>query len=216
MVQSLKEIDKNNAVWSLTEFVDIVNGLLPQYLPPVKGSSRVREEINPRLVRHYASQGLIDEPDHQGKFAVYTYRQLLQLLIVKRLQNEGIGANAIAALIAQKSNTELESLLSGGVQFNIAPANPALNFLQKVKNRSSDSLDAKAAFSCSAPVRSGEPIFEESQSSVSNWLHLEIAPGLEIQIRSDFKFPKTPSEKKALEQLISQKISEIFTQNKQE
>lgn len=216
MVQSLKEIDKANAVWSLTEFVNMVNKLLPHYLPTLKSSSRVREEINPRLVRHYATQGLIDEPDRDGKFAVYTYRHLLQLLVVRRLQNEGIAASAIAALVKQKTNTELENLLSGGVQFNIAPANPALSFLQKLRSRNSDSLDTNAAFSYSAPMKQVEPVFEKSQGSVINWLHLEIAPGLEIQIRSDFKFPKTESEKQALEQLIAQKLSEIFTQDKQE
>lgn len=216
MMDSLKELAKTNAAWSLTEFVDIVNGLLPRYLPTVKGNYRVREEINPRLVRHYSSQGLIDEPHRQGKYAVYTYRHLLQLLVVRRLQNEGIAANAIAQLVTEKTNTELENLLSGGVQLNIAPANPALSFLEKLKNRDDDDIDLNSITADLQPNLeesvSEQPLAARQRGETSEWIRLEIAPGLEIHIKSDFKPPKTPSERKTFEQLIAQKLTKIFSQ----
>lgn len=38
------------------------------------------EEITPRTVRLYATEGLIDRPDKDGRRAVYGQRHLLQLL----------------------------------------------------------------------------------------------------------------------------------------
>ena len=78
--------------------VKIANDLLPQFLPEEKAHTRVREEVTSRLIRHYTSQGLLDEPLKEGRVARYTYRHLLQLLVVRRLLTEGYGASAIDML----------------------------------------------------------------------------------------------------------------------
>ena len=59
-MNTLQQIAEHNPTWSLEELVQFANELLPQFLPDEKDHTRVREEVDPRLVRHYTSQGLLD------------------------------------------------------------------------------------------------------------------------------------------------------------
>jgi hypothetical protein len=136
-MKALQQITQQNPNWSLDELVEVANELQPQFLPDEKAHTRVREEVNPRLVRHYTSQGLLDEPLKQGRDARYIYRHL-QILVVRRLLIEGYGAIVIDTLARSSSSSELEALLQGRVQLTVAPANPALAFLQQVQKRQSD------------------------------------------------------------------------------
>jgi DNA-binding transcriptional MerR regulator len=204
---SLPQVAKANPRWSLEEFVLVTNQFLPKYLPIAKNNSRIREEINPRLVRHYTSQGMLDEPLKAGKFAVYTYRHLLQLLVVRRLLSEGIGANAIDHLAIQKSDDELENLLTGGVQLEITPANPALSYPQKASSR----------LSRAAETAGDNDYFQEAALSTepsplrldpSPWYRLEVLSGLEIHLRSDFSLPPTPEEQALLRDRLWQLLEQ--------
>ena len=60
---------------------------------------RLGEEITPRTVRLYATQGLIDRPGREGRSAVYGRRHLLQLLLIRSLARRGLSLAAIAPLI---------------------------------------------------------------------------------------------------------------------
>ncbi len=195
----LSEIAQSQPNWLLEEFVDVANKLLPDYLPTGKSKTKVRDEVNPRLVRHYASQGLIDEPLKEGKYAIYTYRHLLQLVLLRRLLSEGLNTSAISALTTVKSNSELENLLTGGVQVAITPANPALAYLQQLKKNN-----------VSAYRNSSKPTMASVRLNASQWQRIEVLPGLEIHIRADFHYPTTPSEKELLKQQLLQKIQDFF------
>lgn len=60
---------------------------------------RLGEEITPRTVRLYATQGLIDRPGREGRSAIYGRRHLLQLLLIRSLARRGLSLAAIAPLI---------------------------------------------------------------------------------------------------------------------
>ncbi|MEI6031237.1 MAG: MerR family transcriptional regulator [Synechococcaceae cyanobacterium ELA739] len=88
---------------------------VPSFLDPVAAASpveasygldellavagaRLGEEISPRTVRLYATQGLIDRPGKDGRSAVYGQRHLLQLLLIRSLARRGLSLTAIAPL----------------------------------------------------------------------------------------------------------------------
>jgi DNA-binding transcriptional MerR regulator len=60
---------------------------------------RLGEEISPRTVRLYATQGLIDRPGREGRHAVYGRRHLHQLLLIRSLARRGLSLAAIAPLL---------------------------------------------------------------------------------------------------------------------
>jgi len=75
---------------------------------------------------------MLDQPLKQGREARYSYRHLLQMLLVAA-SSRGYAASAINQLATSKDNTELEAL--GGVHLTVTPANPALAFLQQIQQR---------------------------------------------------------------------------------
>ncbi len=204
-MKTLQELALEEPHWSLEELVQVANVQLPQFLPEEKAHTRVREDVTPRLVRHYASQGMLDEPLKEGREARYLYRHLLQLLLVRRLLAEGYGASAIDKLAISKTNQELEELLQGGVQLTIIPANPALAFLQQVQQRQAPPAKSPASMPPSIPV-SPVPVSPPSPEPqvASQWTRVEVLPGLELHIRHDFVYPSSGQEQQGLLQLIRQ------------
>jgi len=196
-MELLQQFAQTNPSWSLEEFVEVINHFLPQFLPVEKAHTRVREEVTSRLVRYYTSLGMVDEPQKQGRRAVYTYRHLLQMLVVRRLLTEGYGASAIAYLPTAKSNAELEALLTGGVQLSIETANPALGFLEQIRQRNSYPTPQPSVIATPKP-------------KISNWKRIEVVPGLEIHVREDFIAPNTPIEQENLLQYIAKKLFHPF------
>ena len=202
-MNTLEQWANQTPQWSLEEFVEVINQLLPQFLPLTKNNSKVRPEITPRLVRHYTTVGMVDEPKKAGKYAIYTYRHLLQLLLVRRLLAEGMSANVINDLARQKNNKELKNWLTGDVQLDVfspeESSNSALEYLKKLRHRQSASQPQLREESFSDQQYSVPSSPEKSkQATSSQWTRWEIVPGLELHIRSDFKFPKTLNQQEQL------------------
>jgi DNA-binding transcriptional MerR regulator len=193
------------AGWSLEDFVAIANVVLPDFLPTAEGrpgaAGKVRAEVNVRLVRHYASSGLLDENAREGREARYSFRHLLQLLLVRRLLTEGYPAAVIAKLIAGKADTELSALLRGGASVSATPANPALDFLAGVRRRAA--LPPTAAPPSHPPIAVPPPTgVPPAAASTGAWDRLELLPGLEVHVRAGFHLPSSPHERARLGQLF--------------
>ncbi|MDY6940013.1 MAG: MerR family transcriptional regulator [Cyanobacteriota bacterium] len=204
-MESLPQLAQSQPQWTLREFVETLNGWLPQFLPENPANTRVREDVTPRLVRHYTSLGMVDEALKQGREARYTYRHFLQMLVVRRLLSEGYGAEAIGDLAKTKENRELELLLEGGVQLTVTAANPALGFLQQIKQRRpSPSPDSSSAKRRSRAVSSGKSIAPPTPTSnPTQWTRIDVLPGLELHVREDFTYPNSPQEQQNLLQHLT-------------
>ncbi|MBF2057766.1 MAG: MerR family transcriptional regulator [Cyanobacterium sp. T60_A2020_053] len=200
----LETIKNNHEEWLIDEFVEVANQLLPQYLPQVKGNSKITEEINVRLVRSYTSQRLMDEPNRRQRYAFYSYRHLLQILLIKRLLTDGIGTNAINDLLTSKTDEELKTLLVGGITVNLTSAHPsltkssnsALDFLSDLKNKRNPATTTKQY----QPVNQDNNFDKEEEK----WTRLKILEGLELHIRDDFNYPQSSKERESLMQHLSQ------------
>ncbi len=209
---NLQQLAQTHPSWSLDDFVQITNELLPQFLPETPANTRVREEVTPRLVRHYSSLEMLDEPRKEGREARYTYRHLLQMLLVRRLLATGYGSSAINQLATSTDNSELEALLQGGVQLTLTPANPALAFLQQIQQRrlSGDPPSNTATPKTSIALSLANPAQNQSPAP-SQWTRLEVLPGLELHVRDDFTYPISPQEQQNLLQHIGQQLEAIYT-----
>lgn len=110
----------HDSIWNLTEFVDVANALLPDYLPK-EASGRLADDVNPRLVRHYTTTGLLPEPGKDGREARYLFEHLVHLLVVRKLLAEGFGSSAIRDAVAGRGANELVGLLEGSVRVVLVP-----------------------------------------------------------------------------------------------
>ena len=221
----LASADGSGALYGLDELLDVAGG-------------RLDEEISPRTVRLYATQGLIDRPGKEGRSAVYGHRHLLQLLLIRSLARRGLSLAAIAPLCGLP-DPELEQQLAQLEAQGEAPpqdSNAALNYLRDLKSSliSSPPLSSSPAlFSSSddpaersssllpllgSPLpssRSASPSRSPSRSSgsrdaASRWHRFSLAPGVELHISDAVSIPPAGTRRLAwLQRLIDRLIEQL-------
>lgn len=147
------------SVLSLDELVALANELLPDVLPK-DASGRVVEEVNPRLVRYYTTQGLLPEPRKDGREARYLFEHLLKLLAVRRLMAEGFSSQAIRQLVSGLDAEQLITVLQGGVEVRLVPAvSTAADEVSGVATGTAAALDERLTFLAGVRQRAGlEPL----------------------------------------------------------
>jgi DNA-binding transcriptional MerR regulator len=199
-MKALSELGLEPFEQSLDEFVETVNVYLPQVLPETNTDARVKDTITPRLIRYLATQGMMDEPTKSGRYVIYKYRHLLQVLVSRRLTAEGYAGNIVAPLVTTKSNRDLEALLKGGAQLELTVANPALAYLYGLKGEVPPVDDPSERRSRS----------ERRQFPLeSAWTRVEIMPGCELHVREGFAVPRTGQEEKQFLDVVVQLIDTL-------
>ena len=141
-----------------------------------------------RTIRYYLAEGLIQTPDErQGTASVFSYLNLLQLLTVKKLQAEHLPIRKIRELVANKSEQELETLLA--VRGTSGKKTEAKRYLESLLTPTPSAPPMQAAAPAPPPQK-----FDASHS----WQRVEIEPGLELHIRSDYAPPATTGKTRSL------------------
>ena len=147
-----------------------------------------------RTIRYYMAEGLIQTPgEKQGTASLFGYLNLLQLLTVKKLQAEHLPIRKIRELVAGKSEAELEMLLGvGSVAAKKTRDTDAKRYLESL-------LAPEAA---PPPLMRAAPTIPPPAPQMidqsASWQRIEIEPGLELHIRSDYSPPPTSGKTKSL------------------
>jgi DNA-binding transcriptional MerR regulator len=142
-----------------------------------------------RTIRYYMAEGLVQTPEErQGTASVFGYLNLLQLLTVKKLQAEHLPIRKIRELVAGKNEQELETML--GVRGASGRKTEAKRYLETLL---ASAPIAPTKETAAAPL---PPQMLAGQSP--SWQRVEIEPGLELHVRSDYAPPTTGSRTKSL------------------
>ncbi len=187
-----------DSIYPLPELVAAANVLLPTFLPK-DATGRAAEDVNPRLVRFYTSEGLLPEAHKEGREARYVFDHLLALLVVRKLLAEGFGSAAIHTALEGRSRQELEALLTGEVQVQLVPRATSgpmdgakAEFLQRVRARAGLATPAQSSGKSAPPtakaraVEAPQLLFTET-----SWSRVTVQDGLEVLVRDDFMMPAT-------------------------
>ena len=168
---------------------------------------RLGEEITPRTVRLYATEGLIDRPGKEGRRAVYGQRHLLQLLLIRSLARRGLSLTAIAPLAACSDGVLLEQLRQLEEPSSPPPTSKqqeALAYLQSMQPERSPSLLPLlgAPLSGSNPPPSPRRSLSarsagRSSSASSRWYRFSLAPGVEVHLSESASIPPAGSRREA-------------------
>lgn len=169
--------EKGRKYVGLLEFARVGEQILAELgLEQARGT--VTSVPDERTIRYYLAEGLIQTPgEKQGTASLFGYLNLLQLLTVKKLQAEHLPIRKIRELVAGKGEPELEMLLGVG---SVAAK----------KTRDGDAkryLESLLAPESTPPPPPAPQMLDQSAS----WQRVEIEPGLELHVRSDYSPPAT-------------------------
>ena len=184
--------EKGKKYVGLLEFARVGEQILAEMgLEQARGT--VTSVPDERTIRYYMAEGLIQTPgEKQGTASLFSYLNLLQLLTVKKLQAEHLPIRKIRELVAGKSEQELEMLLGvGGVAAKKSRETDAKRYLESLLAPESAAFPMETA---AAPPPPAPQMLEQSAS----WQRVEIEPGLELHIRSDYSLPPTSGKTKSL------------------
>ncbi|MGB1022260.1 MAG: MerR family transcriptional regulator [Synechococcus sp.] len=184
------------------------------------------EEITPRTVRLYATEGLIDRPGKDGRRAVYGQRHLLQLLLVRSLARRGLSLSAIAPLVVcsdQDLQEQLQQLDDGTPALNPPePTNEALAYLQSIQSSAAPSADQSPSSLLpllGSPLSSRSPSSlrssrtgSRSSASSSRWHRFSLAPGVEVHLSESASIPPRGSRREAWLQRLIDRLREQLDQ----
>jgi DNA-binding transcriptional MerR regulator len=187
---------------------------------------RLGEEISPRTVRLYATEGLIDRPGKDGRRAVYGQRHLLQLMLIRSLARRGLSLTAIAPLAACSDGELLEQLLQleepSAQPPSHEPLDPssaeqqeALAYLHSLQSEPSPSLlpllgSPLSSSSASPSLRRSFSSRTAGRSSgaSSRWHRFSLAPGVELHLSESASIPPVGKRREAWLQRLLERLRE--------
>jgi DNA-binding transcriptional MerR regulator len=208
----MKELDRFKQMPSCT--AEALISTLGEILPGIAGTQerhKVTDVPTLRTLRFYVAQGLLDKPlSYEHRTALYGYRHLLQVVVIKCLQANHIPIRKIREVLQGLSNEELEQLvdlrtgggaaeksaLPGSYNLRAQPLPEASDQACQSSGLASPLLKGilKSRFS-SPSVRPESPMvameskprYVEPPAIPNSWRHLEVEPGVEIHLRDDYR-----------------------------
>ena len=169
-----------------------------------QGRGTVTELPDERTVRYYLTEGLVPPAEEkQGTASVFEFRHLLQLLVVKKLQAEGLPIRAIRELVTGKTGRQLERLLGTAEQGQAqgpSARGEALSYLESLLQKS-----PSAPLPSQAPppqAYQSAPLSPPSGALTGTWSRVELEPGLELHVSDAYRAPQNAGALGRLSQIF--------------
>ena len=206
------EKERGQRYVGVPEFVRVAQAILSDLgIEQERGTvSHVPDE---RTIRYYFSEGLIQPADEkQGTASVFGYIHLLQLVAIKKLQAEHLPIRKIRELVGGKDEQQLEGLLGIGTSSGSkGNSNEAKLYLESLLAPMMALEEAPLARIASRKSSTSEPQLPTTEAS---WQRVEIEPGLELHIRSDYSPPTSSARSRSLAERIRSAISRYWRNTK--
>jgi DNA-binding transcriptional MerR regulator len=160
-----------------------------------QGRGTVTELPDERTVRYYLAEGLVPPAEEkQGTASVFGYRHLLQLLVVKKMQADGLPIRAIRELVTGKTERQLEKLL-GVEQGQAAARGEALSYLESLLRKGPSAPLPSAPPPRASPSQASPPPPQSAYGpspapARETWARVEIEPGLEVHVSDSYRAPE--------------------------
>jgi DNA-binding transcriptional MerR regulator len=171
-----------------------------------QGRGTVTELPDERTVRYYLAEGLIPPAEEkQGTASVFEFRHLLRLLVVKKLQAEGLPIRAIRELVTGKTERQLERLLGteqGQATGSSATRGEALNYLESLLRKSPSAPLPSSTPAPPPQAFSSAPLSSPSAAPRETWARVELEPGLELHVSDGYRAPQGEGALRRLSQMF--------------
>jgi len=164
-----------------------------------------------RTIRYYTAEGLLPQPEMDGKYAFYDENHLQRLELILKLKDAYLPLREIRQIMLSLSDAEVLQRLKEEVNSGLELKQE--NLIKEIKEDPSSALDyisnvinTQAKFRSIPPSR---PVPTQPRSSqtplpipvqdVENWQRIPVAPGVEIHM----KHPTDSDTLHRVQQLLS-------------
>ncbi len=174
------------APWNLHDLASVAGALLEASgVRPTNAAAKTRP--TDRTIRYYVAQGLMAPPEGRGTSATYSYRHLLQILLIKLRQMEGVPLSQIGTELEEHTGDIVErrvaSALGSGV---IPPSRLSIANPQAARGRAGRAIHAWARLG-EAPARLAE---SGMGFASSKWHRVPVISGLELHVHDGHPLAK--------------------------
>jgi DNA-binding transcriptional MerR regulator len=234
MPLSFASLTSRDQTWNLEEFVDEVNGALPEVVPG-DAAPRAKAEVNARLIRHYATEGVLPKPLKEGVEARYDGDHLVRVLALRRLLADGFPSALAGTFLRRHDREYLARFLLGELRLDLdlvpggppvaataaAPSPGALARLADMRARAglpplpaaeADDDAFASTYATSAPPDDTETAWGEADPIADagvTWTRYPLLSGLELHVRDDFVDPVTPAAWNTLRDALLARLEAI-------
>ena len=180
-----------------------------------------RAGISVRTIRYYIDEGLLPQPNYQGKYSYYSLRYLDRLELIRRLKESYLPLREIREIMSSLTDDQvkrrLKELPPSNPKFtneqtpdqpNTRPGAEALKYINRL-------MDDQTKYRTKGTVNQPQPTFlthreltnkqnisMKEQISTDNdetWHRVSLAPGVELHYRR----PMDPDTESLVKQLVS-------------
>ncbi len=166
------------APWNLHDLASVAGALLEASgVRPTNAAAKTRP--SDRTIRYYVAQGLMAPPEGRGTSATYSYKHLLQILLIKLRQMEGVPLSRIGTELEEHMGDIVErrvaSALGSGV---IPPSRLSIANPEAARGRAGRAIHAWARLgeSSDRPAESGKGF------ASTKWHRVSVVRGLELHV----------------------------------
>jgi DNA-binding transcriptional MerR regulator len=118
MPVTFASLTSRDQTWNLDDFVAEVNDALPEVVPG-DAAARAKAEVNARLIRHYATEGVLPKPLKDGVEARYDGDHLVRVLTLRRLLAEGFPSALAGTFLRRHDREVLARFLLGELRLDL-------------------------------------------------------------------------------------------------
>lgn len=149
-----------------------------------------RAGVSVRTVRYYIAEGLLPGPSGRGKAAAYDDEHLARLRLIRQLVERRVPLSELKARVTSLGRSEVEELLrreeraARALQAQAQPGPSPRAYVEALLRRTRTGGSALAE----PPPAFASPSAPVPAASVRNadaWRHWTLAPGVELQVRTD-------------------------------
>ncbi len=201
--QLLKQVS-NRGYETIDELVTQAALIIP-YIAEKQIRYRVSVYPDERVIRYYISQNLVDRPDSETETR-FTYKHLLQILAIKKLQAQYLPLKKIKEIIEGLDEEGLENIVIGSHEK--IDEDDFLRFAPVGQRRAFK----YALCEFSVPMKGESEQKNYKKVSVpEQWTRINVMDGIEINIRSDI-LPENSEKRKHFIERIAAKLR-IFVED---
>jgi DNA-binding transcriptional MerR regulator len=172
-----------------------------------------RAQTTIRTIRYYTDEGLLPQPDMQGKYAYYNRSHLNRLELIRRLKEAYLPLREIKQIINSLNDAEVilrleekQAVAPGGkLENSVAPTatgSDAIDYIAKLMQEQSrhrpGNIPAPQPSTPPQPLASPPPVAGPTVPTGEMWRRIAITPGLELAVREQHD----PSQSIKIDQLI--------------